>query len=221
MENRWDWLREMEEDGFGFSLSRKDTKKRFQMKPYKSHYAEPIYTYSSPNYSNQLLYRGIDSHNIGKMYRPERSGVIIKYGNYFCLGQDTKSSDLSDFGGGIKYSRDSGVIMGTIRELKEESLGVFNISFDTFRNNSIVYGNEKMAIFILTLPETFSFEQMEVYQQQFMNAYERYSRSEMKNLYWIPQDELLKSFHQREYQGIPIYSRVCNLFRSVRNLKMK
>lgn len=62
-------------------------------------------------------------------YNIVRAGVIpytvTPIGVFFCLGQDRKSSDLTDFGGGVKVE-DTSPIDTAIREFREESKDSFH-----------------------------------------------------------------------------------------------
>lgn len=65
--------------------------------------------------------------------RIKRSGAIPTLTDedgqtVYCFGSDRRTNDLSDFSGGIKYvMANENAISGGLRELDEESLGVFNI----------------------------------------------------------------------------------------------
>lgn len=86
--------------------------------------------------------------------KPNRSGVIIytiyKGKLYFILGVDSKSGDITDFGGGVAFkSRGENGITGGLRELKEESLGIFG----TINSNEIgkclaLYDKNTIIIFV-------------------------------------------------------------------------
>jgi len=92
--------------------------------------------------------KDIDVKNI----KSSRSGVIVytvyKNNTYFILGIDTKSGDITDFGGGVSFKRED-VITGGLRELAEESLGIFGIiSKDEIKNCLAVYDEDNIIIFI-------------------------------------------------------------------------
>lgn len=85
--------------------------------------------------------------------KPMRGGVIIytEINNniYFCLGIDTKSGDLTDFGGGISYKKDLTALNGGMREFKEESLKVFDeITLEQLNEGIVVYSKFIMIVFI-------------------------------------------------------------------------
>jgi len=92
--------------------------------------------------------KDIDLKNI----KPSRSGVIIytvqSNKTYFILGLDTKSGDITDFGGGVSLKKET-VLSGGLRELEEESLGIFGqISVDEINNCLAIYDNENIIMFI-------------------------------------------------------------------------
>ena len=72
--------------------------------------------------------------------------VVTETDFLFCLGVDTRSGDLTDFGGGIS-ARDKNTVVGSIREFAEETLGVFDI-FGIFDENSVVTSRDNMLLFI-------------------------------------------------------------------------
>jgi len=86
-----------------------------------------------------------------EMENPIRCGVIIythyKGKTYFCLGVDSAYGDLTDFGGGVRKSET--IVEGGLRELKEESRGVFGeILSEELDNCMAFYTNNMMIVFI-------------------------------------------------------------------------
>jgi hypothetical protein len=82
---------------------------------------------------------------------PFRSGAIIythhKGKTYFCLGVDSCYGDLTDFAGGVK--KEENIVDGGLRELKEESQGVFgDLSYEDVKECLTIYTNNMMIIFI-------------------------------------------------------------------------
>ena len=85
--------------------------------------------------------------------KPQRAGVIIYtiHNNniYFGLGLDSKSHDLTDFGGGVSYKKDCNAVRGALREFKEETLSIFeNITEENIQNCPVLYDNNNLIIFI-------------------------------------------------------------------------
>src|SRR5438132_13197355 len=62
--------------------------------------------------------------------KPVRAGVIlytiVEDQVLFGLGVDSKTGELTDFGGGIKYKLDKDPIGGALREFHEETLNIFS-----------------------------------------------------------------------------------------------
>jgi hypothetical protein len=88
------------------------------------------------------------------LVRPPRAGVILytkvndEY--FFALGVDTMSGEYTDFGGGISYKEnaDKNVILGALRELNEEALGIFgHIDYKQVINSLALYNNFNLIIF--------------------------------------------------------------------------
>lgn len=55
-----------------------------------------------------------------------RAGIILKVKNYFMLGIDSESGDISDFGGTYNKKYDNDQIYTAEREFREETLNIFN-----------------------------------------------------------------------------------------------
>lgn len=85
--------------------------------------------------------------------RPQRAGVILyTYYNdvlYFGFGVDTVYHELTDFGGHLDRS-DKNAITGALRELKEESLNVFNFDYVDVMEDIIVYDDKMAILFVHT-----------------------------------------------------------------------
>lgn len=81
-----------------------------------------------------------------------RSGVIVytTYGRrvLFLLGIDTQSGNITDFGGGIKLKYET-PLSGGLRELREESCGIFgDIEESDVSDHLAIYTNDLVIIFI-------------------------------------------------------------------------
>lgn len=86
--------------------------------------------------------------------RIQRCGAIIykltDQGLKFALGIDTIFNEYTDFGGGVK-KEDLTVIDGGLRELTEESIGIFGfIKSDELKNFLALYTSRTMIMFIKT-----------------------------------------------------------------------
>src|SRR5580765_1728257 len=85
-------------------------------------------------------------------FRPKRSGAIpytvYKKKIYFITGQDGESGNITDLAGGVSYKIENG-LSGGLRELSEESVGIFGeIKVDEIKNCVGVYDNNNLIIFI-------------------------------------------------------------------------
>ena len=85
--------------------------------------------------------------------KPQRAGVIIytvvNGSTYFGFGLDSKTHDLTDFGGGVIYKVDGNAIIGALREFEEETLGIFEpVSIEDIKQCPVIYDNHNLIIFI-------------------------------------------------------------------------
>lgn len=140
---------------------------------------------------------------------PIRAGAIIytkKNGiTYFCLGVDTESGNLTDFGGGVK--KDESVIDGSLRELAEESLGVFGVIELENLKKSLTFHTYNMAIVFIPLdisPREIS--------QNFNEKISEKENPEVCDIVWLSTEEFLESVHGR---GMKLYIRVRKLLAKV------
>lgn len=110
-----------------------------------------IYKYHKPENTNVVRKCKVSELDLN-IVKPQRAGVIIytKIDNeiIFGLGVDTLSKEYTDFGGGISYHKDKNVILGALREFKEESLGIFGeVDFNHVLNSYVIYNNNNLIIF--------------------------------------------------------------------------
>ena len=138
-----------------------------------------------------------------------RSGAIIytKCNNvtYFCLGVDTQSGNLTDFGGGVKKFET--IVEGGLRELEEESQGIFGDINPDDIENSVVFHSYNMAIMFIPLevnPREIT--------KAFMERIRKEEEHEVCDITWLTTDELLESIHGR---GRKLYIRVRKLLSKV------
>lgn len=85
--------------------------------------------------------------------KPQRAGVImytvVNGATYFGLGLDSRTHDLTDFGGGVVYKHDSNCIKGALREFNEETLSIFEpLSFLDIAHCPVLYDNRNLIIFL-------------------------------------------------------------------------
>ena len=85
--------------------------------------------------------------------KPQRAGVIIytlyEGTTYVCLGLDSKTHELTDFGGYVKYKTDATPVVGALREFDEETLSIFDtILPEEISQCPVLYDENNMIIFI-------------------------------------------------------------------------
>lgn len=85
--------------------------------------------------------------------RPQRAGVIIytffEGATFFGLGLDSRTHDLTDFGGGVFYKTDQNVVRGALREFEEETLQIFQeIKPEDIKKCPVIYDDDNLIIFI-------------------------------------------------------------------------
>lgn len=140
---------------------------------------------------------------------PIRAGAIIytkKNGvTYFCLGVDTESGNLTDFGGGVK--KDESVIDGSLRELAEESLDVFGVIRLENLERSTTFHTYNMAIVFIPLDIDIN----EI-SQNFSEKISEKENPEVCDIVWLSTEEFLESIHGR---GMKLYIRVRKLLAKV------
>jgi len=104
--------------------------------------------------NTRCTFRSVIKHLNWANYRPQRAGIIpyiIREDEIlFAFGLDSKFRELTDFGGGISYKKDKTAVVGALRELKEESLGIFgDLKPKDLENSFVVYNLEMMIVFYL------------------------------------------------------------------------
>ena len=145
--------------------------------------------------------------------RVQRAGFILytlyKGNIYFMIGIDSKTHELTDFAGTVKYKFDRHVLSGAIRELQEETLDVFEpVTYDDVKECITIYDNNNLVIFMpISLdPDTICRE----FNERYREAVERKkfnSEPEVCGITWLDIDEFM--YHIKN-PGV-IYSRVQNL----------
>lgn len=86
--------------------------------------------------------------------KPSRAGVIMYSVEdnilYFGMGRDTKTHDLTDFGGGISYKKED-AISGALREFHEETLGTFPfLEKKDVEKCPVLFDDNNLVIFVRT-----------------------------------------------------------------------
>jgi hypothetical protein len=146
---------------------------------------------------------------------PIRSGAIIYTHHlgktYFCMGIDSCYGDLTDFAGGVK--KGESILTGGLRELHEESLGIFgelgekdiaeNLSF--YSNNMVIMFI-RLAVDIEKTKNDFSNLVKEKEDGHFAN------KLEVSNICWLDKGDFLDSI---ACKGRKMYNRVQKILSKV------
>ena len=145
------------------------------------------FNYENPNLIYKKLVKEIDLNTI----KPPRAGVIIytKHHNeiYYGLGIDNATKEITDFGGGISYKeRDKNVILGALREFKEETLGIFgNITYKEVLESPVIYNKHTLIIFKYVDLEP------SMVRELFLQTHQKQVRvSEVCDIIWMTTNEL-------------------------------
>jgi hypothetical protein len=125
--------------------------------------------------------------------RPQRAGVILYTVLdgivYFGLGLDSKTHDITDFGGTVQYRADGNAINGALREFQEETLEIFEpFTVDNINNCSVIYDTVNLIIFIRVQihPNLVSF----AFHKRYKYVYDRDTyRPEVCDIVWLNLDE--------------------------------
>lgn len=156
--------------------------------------------------------------------KDEETGVLSHI-KYYCMAIDAKYGNLTDFGGGVKkYETFAGA---AARELKEESLGVFNISSDAVYNcSNAVYDNNMVVLFcqIKFDNKYTTFENIDLLTSDYFKRLSSVNNSETRGIMWIRENifyNLIKSGKTIRLDDIiypSVYKNVSDLLRSVSNI---
>jgi hypothetical protein len=146
---------------------------------------------------------------------PIRSGAIIYTHHlgktYFCMGIDSCYGDLTDFAGGVK--KGESILTGGLRELHEESLGIFGeLGEKDIAENLSFYSNNMVIMFIrldVDIEKTkndFWYRVKEKEDAQFA------SKLEVSDICWLDKKDFLDSI---SCKGRKMYNRVQKILSKV------
>lgn len=152
----------------------------------------------------------------------ERAGCIfytfINNGLYICMGKDTQTGDLTDFGG--MREKNENIIKCAIRESFEESRGSFTkLTPQNIQNCICIYDNKTAIIFVyigsaleMIVPriirERFETKMMLTEKNSRMRKY-----NEISDLVWLSEVEIERMLNKTLDRVV--YSRVINLIISI------
>jgi hypothetical protein len=135
-----------------------------------------------------------------------RSGVIIythyKGKTYFCLGVDSTYGDLTDFSGGKKLTET--IAEGGLRELEEESLGVFGkISPEEIMECLTFYTFNMVIIFVHRNVDMDKIKKN--FKSRLGEKIKNQDKVEVSDICWLEKKEFIDSINGK---GKRLYSRV-------------
>jgi len=171
------------------------------------------------NTKNQEICTGVLKNIKMTVDGPIRSGAIIytHFGGktYFCLGQDSIYGDLTDFSGGKKQNES--VIEAGLRELEEESLGVFGkLTLNDVKESMGFYCSNMLIMFIRRDVD------MEETKKNFSNRLQKKITNignggitegvEVNDIVWLESKEFLDILNGK---GRRVYSRVRRILSKV------
>lgn len=107
---------------------------------------------SSSNPTYPIIKTTVDKLDLATV-KSKRAGIVI-YTTindciYFGFGLDSRTHDLTDFGGHVEYIKDSTPVHGAIREFEEETLNIF-VPFDIkdIKQCLTIYDLSNLIIFV-------------------------------------------------------------------------
>lgn len=142
-----------------------------------------------------------------KYVKPQRAGVIIytvyEGTTYFCLGLDSNTHELTDFGGSVKYKIDGTPVVGALREFEEETLSIFDtISPEDIKHYPVLYDDHNMIIFINMHVDPES--ACEAFNTKYKIAVENNENPEVCGMTWLTWSDFQSTIRNQS----PLYSRV-------------
>lgn len=130
---------------------------------------------------------------------PRRGGVVLLdlSSKRLGFGIDVPTGEITDFGGSIR--RREHPLTGSLREFREESLGVFSVNFN---NPLVALSREMMIIFV-------PFEgDIEECQKCFHENLKKIRFPEVKDIIWIPLEDLEQVLKTGRYEKSIMYEKV-------------
>lgn len=144
--------------------------------------------------------------------RPSRGGVILYCIKanimYFGFGVDTRYNELSDLSGGLKYKKDQNAIRGALRELKEESLELYNMTESDVQESVTIYDKHNLIIFLKIYDDPIEIT------QKFQERYQTATNSEISAIVWLTQLDMKMVI---KYSNTPIHPSII-MYERVRKL---
>lgn len=142
-------------------------------------------------------------------FRPERGGIVPYTDDcIFFFGIDTRSGEISDFGGRINYKRGEDFLKGAIREFREESLGIFDPYLPKdFANCPVIYSDKVAIMFVYMKCKERTIS------QKFKERVVFESQPEMIDIIWLKFEQLNEILEKKSVKRF--YRRIVSLINSI------
>jgi len=155
--------------------------------------------------------------------KKHRRGGVIPYvyekGKLnFLLGVDSQTRELTDFGGGIKH--DENTLVGSIREFREESKGIFDYNLNDYSRSLSVSDNE-MSILFYPVDKKWLTDAIIKFEDTFITEGEN-ECDEIYTIQWYPETEFFNMIESPPRIENRLWSKIKNFFvRSLHNNEQK
>ncbi len=138
----------------------------------------------------------------------QNSGTTTIFG----FGVDCQWGTFTDFGGGIKYKYDKNPVSAALRELKEESLNLFDFTENAVQDNYCIYNSE---IFIIFIPILIKPDISNIF---FDELVKKEPNPEVSRLEWMSEKELIDKVQRPYIIYEPVRSLVCKTLPTLINM---
>ncbi len=133
--------------------------------------------------------------------------VIIDDVVCFCLAKDKKSRELGDFGGHTQHNENA--LQTGLRELREESRGVFDFKCKKVRNIIYPFTYNKMTIFFVKIDKEDAMKAVSTFRKRKSRCKEE---DEICDIRWVDEDtfkDLVKNKDSRLWNKIKEFINNC------------
>lgn len=121
-----------------------------------------------------------------------RAGIILYNKDWFGLGIDTKTGELTDFGGGVSVKKKETVIEGALREFHEETLSVYPLTYKDIENSVVMYNQYNLLIFKFINADPFKIS------ADFIEKCKHVNNPEVSGIKWLSWTEFKNCIDHRD-----------------------
>jgi hypothetical protein len=173
--------------------------KQLTQRRYSQQIEDPTKYKTPREQNNQVIKTTVQNLDL-ECVCPRRAGVIIYTvvgeSTYFGVGLDSRTHDLTDFGGGVCYKTDHNVIKGALREFDEETLSIFEpITLEKIKHCPTIYDNNNLIVFIHmqidpdTVSQRFNEKYTRVIEMRKCGSHRRHRDPEVCGITWLTWEE--------------------------------